>query len=166
MVVQVSGVDAEFAELRRALVNFESQAVRVMRAAAIVVIEQMFLGTPVWSGETVRNYAVGVGQLPVGGSRGFINNGEEGNTNQGGKGPLGPENRRAANEAAALSDARATLVSYKSLKDSLFITNLVDDGKWAIVDGGDAPTTKLARYPGGVALLGEQRARAKLVDFE
>ena len=161
---KITGVQDEIKRMLAAVNRLESDAVKTVKAAVFTTISALQEGTPVWSGETVRNYAVSVGGVAAGSTRTPIDNGEPGDTYQGGEGPLGPERRRGVNEQAALADAATALGAYKSLSQKVVVTNLVDDAKWGLIDGGSAPKTP-ARYPGGVELLGEQRAKARLKDF-
>lgn len=162
--VSFSGVDGWLNQARREIRAFEQLCVQeVVKAATTVVIELM-KGTPVWSGETVRNYGVEVGGLSSGGRKEPIDNGPPGDTNQAGKGPLGPERRRDPNETAALSEVAAALKGMRKLQNVTVVNN-IDEAKWNLVDGGSVPTPGLVRYPGGVAMLAQQRARGKLVNF-
>ena len=155
---QFYGVGAEIKRLLKEVKDLEQEGVRQLKLAAITVIEALQSKTPVWSGETVRNYAVGVGQKPSGGEKAPIGTSPPGDTNSM---SLGEEPRRPANEAAAIADAHASLSRLRRLQ-SLVITNLVSDEKWDLVDSGSAPTPERARYPGGVAIAGLQKAKQML----
>lgn len=155
--MKIVGVKAEMNRIKSHVRGFEKDAVATMRNAAIVVLKQLFSRTPVWSGETVRNYAVGVGSMPAGGSKGSLG-GDPGPTSEQ---RLGEENNRPVNESAALSDAQSALGTMTRLK-SVFITNLVDADKWGLVDSGSAPDKNRARNPGGVSKIAELNAKAIL----
>lgn len=156
-MVKITGIEAEMKRLRDGIKEFEKEAISVMRDATMIVLAELFANTPVWSGETVRNYAVGVGSKPGGGTKGFIGGAPEATSNK----PMGSENNRGANEAAALSDA-STAVSAMTKLQSVYITNLVDGAKWDLIDSGNAPEPGRARNPGGVSKLAEMNAKAAL----
>lgn len=153
-----TGVSAEMKRLRDAVKAFEKEAVQEVKLAAITVIQALQSKTPVWSGETVRNYAVGIGTRPLGASKSPLGTGDPGDTNNM---PLGPEPRRSENEAAAIADATQALTRMRRLQ-SVVVGNLVSEEKWNLVDSGSAPTPERARYPGGVGIAGEQKARQLL----
>lgn len=165
MRVKFTGVSAFFKEAKREIKILKEKAKLEARVAALIVIQELMARTPVWSGETVRNYQVGVGSMPAG-SLPPLGTVVPGATN---KMPLGPEPRRGENQADALARATAAVAAFTDLSKSLFVTNTVRSDKWDLVDNGDAParTDKLSpRYPGVVSVLALQSARAKLENFK
>lgn len=147
-----SGLEKLFA----AVDDLEQEAVQRCTLAARAAIVAMMDITPVWSGETVRNYtaawkrpdttyAAPAGEPPIG--------------KQGRDTPLGAEENRAANELAALARVEANLSNANRLED-LFITNTVDPALWALIDSGSAPDKERARSPGGQSAIGAQTLEA------
>lgn len=162
-MIAFSGTASEIKRLKDALKQLEQDAINEVRVAVVTTIRALQAKTPVWSGETVRNYAVGIGKAPTGSAKGSIGD-DPGitNTMPDRMGiPLGAENLRAQNEAAAINDAISALSRMRRLQ-TVVIGNLIDDAKWNLVDSGDAPTPERARYPGGVAIAGEMKARQEL----
>lgn len=155
--MQITGIDAVMRELHAEIDAFEKRAVAEVKRAARLLMTNLFENTPVWSGETVRNYAWGVGRLPFGGTRSAIGSGNPGPTNAM---VMGSEPRRGPNEAAALQDMDSVLTLTK-LSD-LFVTNLISGAKWDLIDNGAAPSPGKARNPGGVSILSLQSTRNAL----
>lgn len=155
-----TGVGAEITRLKKGVKDFEKEAVLKMKNAVLVIMTELFSRTPVWTGETVRNYAVGLGTRPSGGSKGAIGSGDPGPTNSM---AMGSEPRRPANEAAALTEALAAVSGMRKLQ-SVFITNFVDGEKWSLIDSGSAPggPGQRVRNPGGVVKIAEMNAKARL----
>lgn len=165
MSVKFVGVQQFMDSIRIEVEELEKRAVNEMRLAVSIIMQELMSRTPVWSGETVRNYRVGVGSMP-GGTLPALGTGYPGDTN---KMPLGPEPRRAENEAAALAEAAQAIASLTKLGKTVFITNTVRADKWDLVDNGDAPerSAKLyPRYPGVVSILALQGARSRLEHFK
>jgi hypothetical protein len=152
-----TGIAATIAELKRGAEELEHQAVEETKRAARVIQEELFANTPVWSGETVRNFRFAVGAPPSRGTLPAIGTGEPGPTNHL---PLGAEPRRPANEAAARADLEAAL-SFKRLVD-VFGTNTVAATKWNLLDSGVAPAPGRSRTPGGIETPAMQNARHRL----
>jgi len=141
-------VSATFSKLEKELSEFEKECVRETHKIAETLLGALFSFTPVWSGETVRNYAAAVGRKPGGGTKSPI----------GDPGPYASEIARPANEAAARGDLKAALIN-KELKD-IFFTNLVRPDKWELIESGNAPEPGRSRYPGGVSMRAVQVTRA------
>lgn len=159
--MQFSGVAQAMNALRNEAKLLEQQGIAESQRAANLLMANLFENTPVWSGETVRNYVWGVNRLPGGATRGAVGSGAPGPTNTM---IMGSEPRRAPNEAAALSEMNSTLAINK-LAD-LFVTNLVGAAKWDLIDNGAAPSPGKARNPGGVSILAEQSTRSALPNWK
>lgn len=151
-----ANIDATFAQLRAEVEKLEQEAARTAAEIAMALVAKLCALTPVWSGETVRNYALGVDAKPGGGEKSAIGGVDPGPTNS--MRPMGGEPRRPANTAATLADARAALQPTKLV--NYHVTNTVAPAKWDLVENGSAPTKERARYPGGVSTLAEQSIRA------
>jgi hypothetical protein len=149
------GAAGEMKRLLDGVKQFEKEGAKVTADATLVLVDALMARTPVWSGETVRNYAVGVGSAPSG-AKSAIGGVEPGDTNNM---PLGPEPRRARNEAAARAEAQAVINPEKLV--NYVVTNTVASSKWDLVENGSAPTPDRARYPGGITALAQQSFRAR-----
>lgn len=159
--MQFTGIAQAMAALRKEAELLEQQGVAETKRAALLLTQNLFENTPVWSGETVRNYVWGAGRVPGGASRGAVGSGAPGPTNSM---VMGSEPRRGANEAAALAEMNSVLAVNK-LTD-FFVTNLVDEAKWDLIDNGAAPSPGKARNPGGVSILAEQSTRNALKNWK
>lgn len=153
------GIDGEVTRLLKEVETLEKEAVTTMQQATRIMFVQLFARTPVWSGETVRNYAVGLGSKPAGGSKGYIGRLPPRGETRGQA--LGEERNRSANESAALADAEGVITGMKKLQD-VVVTNFVSSSKWDLIDNGSAPTPATARNPGGVSVLATQSTRNAL----
>lgn len=156
---QSAWINAAKAELKK----FEEQAVAEVKMATRVLVSELFAKTPVWSGETVRNYIAGVGGRPSGISKGHLGPKPPPRPTSGMA--LGSEDNRSDNETAAMGDVNAAINGMKTLS-TVFVTNLIDDSKWDLLEHGSAPTKERSRSPGGVSILALQAARAKLEHFK
>lgn len=159
--VTIRNVPSFIAELRQEVKRLEQEAVGEVKIAAQTLVTELMSKTPVWSGETVRNYAVILSTGGVGGPR-APTGGDPGPTNTM---PLGVEPRRAENELAAWSEINSVLAAYSKL-GKIRVVNRIAADKWDLIDGGSAPTPQMARYPGAVALRAMQSARGKLRNFK
>ncbi len=130
---QFVGVAAGLGPIKQALKKLEEEAIATTQRDARRVFHMLLDITPVWSGETVRNFAVGVGKKPAGQASAL--GGPPGRTNDL---PLGREPNRAANEAAAVAEMESAVSSVKKLS-TFFIDNLVEPQKWALIESGKAP---------------------------
>lgn len=158
MAVRFAGVSTEIDKVRKAVAELEKQAVEETRRAAIVVQDAFFSFTPVWEGETIRNYAWGINGAPPSGVKQEIGSGDPGPT---GRMPLGVEPRRAANEDAVMSELRSLLTFNRLV--NLSLTN--NAPIWDLVDNGSAPTSERARNPGGVSKNAVAAARSVLAHW-
>lgn len=149
-----TGVRSTMAEIRKEVKALELKAVQEVKSAGNEAIRALFSRTPVWEGEIVRNYVVGLDK-PVGGAvKQPINNGPPGPTSTM---SLGEEPRRGVNEAAAYAEIAGKIYGMKSLR-SLFFTN--NSPMFDQADAGAAPEPGAARNPGGIVMLAEQIVRA------
>lgn len=163
MTVSLANKDAFMSAAFKELEAFEKQCVEEVKLATRTVVSELFLNTPVWEGETVRNYAVGVGSMPAGGTKAHLGPSPPPRpTNQL---TMGTEDNRPANESAARGDMEGAIGAMKKLED-VFVTNLVSAQKWDLIDNGSAPSPDTARNPGGTSVLSVQSARAKLGNFK
>jgi hypothetical protein len=151
------GIDKVTGKMKQAVDKVRKDAVEEQRNAARTAMKRFFARTPVWTGETIRNYAWGIG------SGASVHHeaeggGEPGKTNEM---PLGPEPRRAANEAAAWADMEAVLAKLTVL-NSLMMTN--SSPHFDLVDAGSAPggPNQQIRNPGGVVMLAMQDVKSQL----
>lgn len=151
-----TGVNATLKEIEQELKDLEKQAIAILGSAAVTTVIAYQSITPVWSGETVRNY--GVSYSGYSGGYSTPSGGDPGPTNSM---PLGPENLRPENSAAAVSAVRSAMSGMNKLM-TITIVNHVSGDKWNLIDSGSAPDKLRARYPGGVALLGESLAKSRL----
>lgn len=172
-MAQFTGIAGFEAELNAEIEKVRQQGVEQMKLAARVVQMELNARTPVWAGETIRNYAWGLNGAPAGGHRdpiggpGYVagvgwsqqRKGDPGDTNHM---SLGGEPRREANEAAVRSEMEGVLSGVRDL-GILTVTNFGEI--WDLVDNGGAPSSDRARNPGGVSLLAEQSARVALPHF-
>jgi hypothetical protein len=154
-----TGIEAGLQPLRDAIVKFEKEAVEEVKKAAVVVQESFFSFTPVWEGETIRNYAWGVNGAPSNAHKSPIGTGEPGPTN---RMKMGDEPRRGENQEAVMSELRS-LLTFTRLVD-LRLTN--NSTIWDLVDNGSAPTSDRARNPGGVSKNAIARARGQLKNWK
>ena len=145
--------NAAFSAMEKELQAFEQECVKKTHEIAMALIEALFSKTPVWSGETVRNYTLSVRGRASGGTK----------TPVGDPGPYASEIARGPNEALARGEARAALTNKKLL--SIFVGNNVRSDKWELIDSGNAPEPGRSRYPGAVALRAEQEVRARFSEF-
>lgn len=160
--MQVNNIASFIREIKEEINRERRNAVNEMKMAARIVLQELMNKTPVWSGETVRNYTVGIGNAnPI--YSGYVDNGPPGDTNNM---PLGVEPRRGPNEAAAMTSAEAVLGGYTDLKRNIFISNAVEGAKWDLIDSGQAPTPELVRYAAVISILALQSANARLEHFK
>lgn len=135
--------------------KLERDGVAITHVAAIAAVEAMQAITPVNTGETVRNYAVGVGARPTGGLVAVPEATEATNILA-----LGAEAARGANEAAAVTEATQALSASGGKLKTIYITNRVDEDKWGLIESGIAPGPPWnSRGPGGQSAVGEAAAR-------
>lgn len=157
----LAGAAALITAMKAEIKKLEEQGIAEVKKAARTVVTKMQSRTPVWTGETVRNYTAGIG-----GKNGARHPGSaeppEGSTPTG----LGNEVNRSSNENAALSGISSALAALRNLKQNVQITNTIDSGKWDLIDNGSAPTRERARNPGGVSSISIAGARAVLKNWK
>lgn len=158
----LSGANDLLNEGRKALKDFEGDVIEAVRETARVITTELMARTPVWSGQTLRNfvwYAWGAAG-GAGAIKDAEGSGKYGVTSQM---AIGEEPMRGANEAAVLEDMESVLQGYTKLGRSLVVQNFSEN--WDRVDNGSAPTPDTARNPGGVSILAVQAARDQLGDI-
>ena len=160
-MAEFRGAASEINRLMAEVRELEKEAVQEVKNAARVVVDELMRGTPVWEGETVRNYGVSVGGNSPS-YRDALGTGDPGPTNSM---SLGEEPRRGINEDAAKADVERSLAGFRKLGSRIAVVNTVGDTKWDLIDSGSAPTPDMARYPGGVEILATQRAKGRLRNF-
>lgn len=161
MTVKINGIGAFAKEMKQALAELESEAVQEVAQAMPLISKEMMKRTPVWTGESVRNYTWQKGDLATGPTKAPLGGAPERTNDK----ALGTENNRGINEAAAL--ASIPVVTGGKLTN-VTLTNTIDDKKWDLIDNGSAPTTPglTPRNPGGVSKIAIQSARRKLENFK
>lgn len=157
------GIAAFEKAVKAELKKFEDEAIAEMKEAARVVVKSFTERTPAWSGETVRNYTIGIGS-PAGGGVKTPSGSLPAPGENVGLAP-GEERNHAINAAAAMRDAETVMKGFTKLQD-LYLTNTVRADKWDLIDHGNAPFPGLGRNPGGVSTLAEQSARNRLKNFK
>ena len=154
------GINATIKEMQLERDKMQRAGQTAIAAAARAAIKSYHKNSPVWSGETVRNYKVQIGgskpgySIPSGGRVDFHEPGWSGDTS------LQNERRRAANEQASYSEATNRLKALrtsKKLEDVAMFMN-----KRALIEAVQAPKPRLSRYPGGLTKKAEQAARKEL----
>ncbi len=144
-----TGIEAEIAKLRKAVADLEQQAVTEVKRAAFSAVNTMMNITPVNTGETLRNYAVGI-NAPNRTYHPPLGQQPPAPTNK--LGAPGTEPNRGANQAAAMGEISQAL-SFKKLA-TVYITNNVASDKWELIESGNAPGAPfINRGPGGQSAL-------------
>ena len=154
--MELTGISATMAALRKEVAAFERECVEETKRIARTLLDELMAITPVWEGETVRNYAAGVGRKPSGGTKSPAGGVAPGVTSAM---ALGSEPRRGPNEAAARADL-ASVLTFTKLASIVF-TNHVDNAKWDLIENGSAPTGATSRSPGGVSMRATQATRSR-----
>lgn len=150
-----TGIQAEMKRLRDEVKKLEQEAIAEVKIAALKAVNVMFPITPVNTGETVANYAVGVGS-PNRTYRAPAGQQPPAPTN---KLALGSEPNRAANEAIARQQIDIALAGMKKLT-TVWVTNNVSGDKWGLIESGNAPGAPfMNRGPGGQSSLAEAAVR-------
>lgn len=153
-MVRFTGVGQEIDKLMRGVAELHTAAVQEVKVAVRVVSEAFASNTPVWSGETVRNYMWGAGSMPTGfrippsGSLPEVGDNSEKN--------------RTSNENAMLQAANSAVPAQLT---NMFLTNTIEVSKWNLIDAGLAPSPGRSRYPAGVSGPAIQAARAALTNW-
>ena len=149
----VNNLDGFIAGLQAQIDKFEQQCVEASVDVAFALQRNLFSRTPVWSGDTLRNYQWGVGSMPSGA-----------HVQPSGSLPSSPydfsEENREPNENSVLQEMESL---YEITKlQNLLVTNNIDPQKWDLIDAGDAPMPGRGRNPGGVSTLALQDTRTQL----
>jgi hypothetical protein len=155
------GIGATLGALKKELKKVEGEGISEVKSAVATVLAKMMARTPVWTGETVRNFTAGLGSKDSSFSAGSQEP-PEGSTPS----KMGNEVNRAANVRAAMGAAKSTTDGLKDLKKNVHITNTIASSKWDLIDSGSAPTKERARNPGGVSSIAIQGARAVLKNWK
>lgn len=153
----MTGIDAEMNMLRVEVDRVEQLAVLEVKRAVRIVLEALMANTPVWSGETIAAYGITLNAPSPGAADGYFG-GPPGAT---GSMRLGEEPNRPGAEAVARGNVESTLSSMTRLA-SVFFGNGVSEGKWDLIDSGNAPRPGAGRNRAGVQKPAEVEARAKL----
>ena len=153
MGIRITGLAGE---MKRIKAEIRDHTMIVKKLVGIAVKSAVQVGmsrTPVFSGEAVRNYKVGVGSIP---SRTSLP--VQGRVAWPPSGPLPPdtqnEQRRGANEAAVMAEVSAKMQGFASMRkmpDIVAIKNTSDIAD--LIENGSAPTAERSRYAGGVSIL-------------
>ena len=161
MKLRVTGITKEIDRHRNALKATRRKAMTIIVRAARAGLVSYMSGTPVWSGETVRNYKVSFSGRPV-----TVHPPVQGRVDFSGTWPddVG-EGRRAANVAAALSDFAAMANGVQSvfrdeLPPTIYVANTIAASKANLIDAGLAPDPQRSRFPGGLTTRAQQAAVA------
>jgi len=156
MSARITGIAGEMKRIK-AHIKDEVKQVKIQAAAGIRAgLSAGMSATPVFSGEAVRNFKVGVGAVPAGASPPI-----------GGRIPWPPsgpipadvanEGRRGANQAAANAQANGvvkTFINSRQLPSAIYLANTSDIAD--LIENGSAPTAARSRYPGGVSIIMKQ----------
>lgn len=153
----LTGIAGEIAKMKAEIKLLEKKGVDEVKRAANIIVRKLQARTPVWTGETVRNYTAGVGGKNSSHTAGS-DEPPPGSTPRG----LGNEENRGVNERGAIAAINSLLGSLNNLKRNIHITNTIGSAKWDLIDNGSAPTKARARNPGGVSGLAIAGARALL----
>lgn len=140
--------------------GFKRKLLARVKEATLIMVEELMKATPVWSGETVRNYGVAIGRT---GRRSMIVVDKPPKSMQTSKMSLGAEPNRAPMEAAAMAEISGAIRGMRKL-ETVSVFNSVDADKWDLIDNGNAPAPGRARYPGVVSIIALQNARSRMGD--
>ena len=155
--VQLTGVDAEMNALLAEVARVEQEGVAEVKRATRIVLNALMANTPVWSGETIAAYGIGLNQVGTG-AAGYYG-GPPGDTAW--PRGLGGEANRPGAEGVARSNIEGVLAPMTRLV-SVHFGNGVSSGKWDLIDAGEAPRPGAARNPAGVQKPAEVLARSQL----
>lgn len=161
MALRITGIAKE---MKRIKAEVKDHTMVVKKLVGIAVLQAVKAGmsrTPVFSGEAVRNYKVGVGTIPSAASAPV-----QGRIPWPPSGPLPAdtqnEARRGGNEAVVISEVSAKMQSFAAMRkmpSMVVIKNTSDIAD--LINNGSAPTADRSRYPGGVsAIMGSVLVRS------
>lgn len=154
--VQLTGVDAEMNALLAEVARVEQEGVAEVKRATRIVLNALMANTPVWSGETIAAYGIGLNRVGTG-AAGYYG-GPPGPTSQQ---RLGDEANRPGAESVARGNIEGVLATMTRLV-SVHFGNGVGSGKWDLIDAGEAPSPGAARNKAGVQKPAEVLARSQL----
>jgi hypothetical protein len=150
MTIRVTGIKAELARIKKETKALVKEGLTNVGRGINAAVQTGMDRTPVYSGEAVRNYKVGINRVPV-----RANPPVQGRVPWPPDGPLPSdlqnEARRGANEAAVNSEVAAVvarLSKMRKLPNFIVIKNTSDIAD--LIENGSAPTAARSRYPGGV----------------
>lgn len=154
MSTRITGIAGEIRKIKAAIKEHNMKVRMKVANAMITAMKAGMSRTPVYSGEAVRNYHVGVNRTPsraatpVGGHVAFPGPAPEDTKN---------EQRRPGNEAAALGDANTHLARFISMKKIPGVLMIRNTSRIAdLVENGSAPDRARSRYTGGVTAIMRQ----------
>ncbi len=154
MTIKMTGASAFLAGLRKNLKLPET----IIRARVKELVYHAHYNiterTPVWSGQSVRNWVWTIDQ-PATATLDAIDNGPPGQTS---KMPLGSEPRRGPNQAS--SDATFEALSYNNPFRSYWLANNAPE--IIKLEFGQLPTPSASRNPAGMVRVTVQELLAKL----
>lgn len=162
MRLRVVGIRGEMKRIRNELISMQQRALLRLAPALRSALYVYMSNSPVWSGETVRNYRISVGSPPSG-TRAPVQ-GKVDVRKFPWPDDVKNEQRRGANEAAAMAEAEAViarLISRRKLPAVIWIKNTIDPHKAGLIEAGIAPTPLKSRYPGGLTIRATQTLIAK-----
>lgn len=162
-IARLSGINPAVTKMKKEGEKLVRAGGTAMSNAARAALRSYYKGTPVWSGETVRNYKVALGasrpgySAPVGG-RAVMG------TDSARDPSLQNEQRRPANEQASYAEANGRLKALATARKlmNVIVFNAIPANKAALVEAGVAPTPEKSRYPGGLTPRAKQAADAAL----
>lgn len=163
-MAQISGIPTTIKRIKKEAEKMVRAGNTAVRNAARAAIRSYHSNTPVWSGETVRNYKVAIKgskpgySVPSGGRVNF----EAGNW--GNDESLKNEARRGANQSASYAEANGRLKATNNVKElmDVVVFNAVGGSKAGLIEAGAAPTPDKSRYPGGLTAKASAVAQRQL----
>lgn len=155
MSIIQGGTSSLFRMIDQSVIDVVDEFSDTVEGTVNTVHESLTSKTPVYSGQTVRNYRWSVGSPYSGPALEALGTEEPGNT---GSMPLGTEPRRSANEEDSAKTLR--LLDFKNPFKAFYVTN-----KSPAISGlekGELPTEGRSRSPKGMFLITEMAVNTKL----